>query len=151
MKNMVILGAASLLAACGGETPDAQPSAAPNPAPAPAPEPEPISLEEQGRRMFPVCAVCHMVQPNLPSGVGPNLYNIYGQPAGQVANFNYSTALQESGIVWNEETLDAYLEDPLGYIPGNRMAYAGERNPERRAALIAYMKSLTPADAPDAE
>ena len=46
----------------------------------------------------------------------------------------------EEGLVWNEETLNAYLENPKGYIPKNKMAFAGLKKQDERAAVIAYLK-----------
>ncbi|NNE39287.1 MAG: c-type cytochrome [Marinicaulis sp.] len=108
-----------------------------------APEPaQEVDLVEAGRKAFTQCAVCHKVKEGERSLVGPNLYGIVGATAG-AADFNYSDAVRNSGIVWTEENLDAFMENPRELIPGNRMAYAGERNAEKRAAIVEYLKSLT--------
>jgi cytochrome c len=73
--------------------------------------------------------------------VGPHLVGIFGREAGAVDGFNYSPAMANSGIVWDDDTIGEYLADPRGYIPGNRMAFAGLRNPEQIADVIAYMRS----------
>ena len=93
-----------------------------------------------GERVFRQCAACHLLEAEQ-NRVGPHLVGIFGREAGAVDGFNYSPALADSGIVWDEETIGAYLADPRGYIPGNRMAYAGLRNPEQIADVIAYMRS----------
>jgi cytochrome c len=51
--------------------------------------------------------------------------------------------MKNSGIVWNEETLDRFLADPRGVVPGTKMTYAGIKNPQDRADLIAYLKEAT--------
>ncbi len=100
----------------------------------------------RGKRLFAQCMACHVVQPGM-NRVGPTLYNVVGRTAGAVEGFAYSPAMKNSGIVWLEDTIDAYLADPRGYIPGNRMAYAGMRNPQHRADVIAYLRDNSP-DAP---
>lgn len=93
-----------------------------------------------GERVFRQCQACHVVDAEQ-NRVGPHLVGIFGREAGAVDGFNYSPAMANSGIVWDEETIAAYLADPRGYISGNRMAFAGLRNPEQIADVIAYMKS----------
>lgn len=95
-----------------------------------------------GRALFRECAVCHAAQQDLPHRVGPNLWGVYGQPAGQHGDFAYSRALLNSGVVWDDAQLDAYLENPQSVIPGGRMAYRGNKNPADRRDLIAYLASL---------
>jgi len=96
-------------------------------------------------KAFRPCAVCHSVaDPATPKGkirlAGPNLFGIYGAKAGRLENFSYSKALLESGVVWDDASLDGYIEKPSTFIRGNRMAYVGKRKPEKRAAIIAYLK-----------
>ncbi|GGY52207.1 c-type cytochrome [Parvularcula lutaonensis] len=97
---------------------------------------------ENGRRIFRQCAVCHEVTPGARHRVGPNLWGVYGKPAGQYADFSYSSALKRSDVVWDDETLDAYLKAPQSVIPGGRMSYAGNSNPADRRDIIAYLKTL---------
>lgn len=98
-----------------------------------------------GERLYRQCAACHVVDQEQ-NRVGPHLVGVFGREAGAVDGFNYSPALADSGIVWDEETIDAYIEDPRGYLPGNRMAFAGVRNPQQRADIIAYLKEATAVD-----
>ncbi len=150
MKNIIIIPAiaALALAACGSEN-EAQPStqgSAPTPgekvAPAPT-EKTPESLADQGRKRFSAtCTVCHTVNDGDPSRVGPNLFGIVGKTAGASDDFAYSDAVANAEIVWTEENLDAFIENPQTFLRGNRMAFAGERNAENRAAIIVYLKTL---------
>ncbi len=87
---------------------------------------------------------CHMVDQEQ-NRVGPHLVGIMRREAGAVEGFNYSDAMKEADIVWDEQTLDEYLADPRGYIPGNRMAFPGLREEEERANVIAYLKEATQA------
>ncbi|MFO1067395.1 MAG: cytochrome c family protein [Geminicoccaceae bacterium] len=92
----------------------------------------------EGAKVFKKCSVCHVVD-KPQNRVGPSLLGVIGRPAGTVEGFKYSEAMKGSGIVWSAETLDAYIADPKGYIPGNKMAFAGLKKPEERADVIAYI------------
>ena len=46
------------------------------------------------------------------------------------------------GLVWNDETLATFLEDPRKYVPKTKMSFAGLKKEEERAAVIAYLKSF---------
>ena len=48
-----------------------------------------------------------------------------------------------SGIVWGEDTLEVYLQDPKKYIPGTKMVFAGLKKKQDRDNLIAYLKDAT--------
>jgi cytochrome c len=50
--------------------------------------------------------------------------------------------MKRSGIVWDDKILDAYLEAPQKVVPGNRMPYAGMKEPRDRADVIAYLSTL---------
>ena len=93
----------------------------------------------EGEKVFNQCKACHAVD-EATNKVGPHLVGIIGRPAGSVEGFKYSDAMKESGITWNEETIAAYLADPRGYIKGNRMAFAGLKDEEDIADLLAYLK-----------
>lgn len=99
----------------------------------------------KGERIFRRCQACHSLEQGQ-NRIGPSLYGLFGREAGSVEGFRYSKANQESGVTWNEETLDPYLENPNKYMPGNRMAFPGIRNDEQRADLIAYLKEATAAE-----
>jgi cytochrome c len=94
---------------------------------------------EEGEKVFKKCQACHVIDKEQ-NRVGPHLVGIIGRKAGSVEGFKYSDAMKESGKVWDEATIDAYLADPKGYIPKNKMAFAGLKKPEERAAVIAYLK-----------
>ena len=54
--------------------------------------------------------------------------------------------MRTSGIVWSRETLDRFIADPLGSLPGTFMGYAGIRDPEERAQLLAFLEVATRGD-----
>lgn len=96
-----------------------------------------------GEKAFKKCAACHSVDPAAGHRTGPNLYNTAGHPIAGHEGFNYSDALRTHGDTWTLEHLDAYLENPKAYIPGNKMSFAGLKRPAERAAVIAYLNTKT--------
>ena len=93
-----------------------------------------------GEKLFKRCKACHVVDAEKHK-TGPHLVNIMGRTAGTVEGYKrYSKAIKASGIVWNEETLDRYLEKPKAYVKGTRMAFSGLRKEADRANVIAYLK-----------
>ncbi|MDQ8727589.1 cytochrome c family protein [Bradyrhizobium sp. LHD-71] len=95
---------------------------------------------EHGKTIFKACATCHAL--DNANRVGPGLAGVIGRKAGAVAGFRYSNAMKNSGIVWDAKTLDAFLESPQKAVPGNRMPYAGLKNPTDRTDLAAYLATL---------
>jgi cytochrome c len=90
---------------------------------------------------FAACRACHNVQPDGKNGVGPNLHGVVDRAAASVPGFNYSAALKASKLRWNEQVLNEYLAGPTKKVPGTRMPIATP-DPAKRAAIIAYLKSL---------
>ncbi len=99
----------------------------------------------RGEQVFRVCAACHALVEGQ-NRVGPSLYGLFGRTAGTVEGFRYSPANANSGVVWSAETLEPYLENPRTFMPGNRMAFAGVRNPQDRADLIAFLREATASE-----
>lgn len=91
--------------------------------------------------MFAVCSACHSVNPGE-NGIGPTLAGVFGAKAGHIASFDYSDAMKGSGLTWDQATLDRYLENPSGTVPGTKMAYNGLKNADQRKAVIDYLKTL---------
>lgn len=94
-----------------------------------------------GKRLYLRCIACHSLSASGPAKVGPHLQGIVGRRAAAVPRFNYSPALARSGLVWNEATLDRWLQRPPGLVPGTTMAFAGLSDPAQRRALIAYLRN----------
>lgn len=104
----------------------------------------------EGQKLFRQCASCHMVGDDARNRVGPVLNDIVGANVASNEDFRYSPALiaaAEENRVWDEASLDAFLADPRGYLPGNRMTFRGLRKPEDRINLIAYLQSLSEQNA----
>ena len=95
---------------------------------------------ERGEEIYTRCMACHTLAHNR---VGPRHCGLFGRKAGSVPNYAYSTAMKKYGVTWNEETLDRFIENPLKTVPGTKMGYAGVKDPQERADLIAYLKKAT--------
>jgi cytochrome c len=105
------------------------------------PSAAPAQETGDGERLFRQrCGTCHALQAGQ-TRAGPHLDGIIGRRAGSVEGARYSRALQESGIVWDETTLDNFLANPRKTVPGTSMMVALP-NADQRKAIIAYLKSL---------
>lgn len=166
--SILAVSASFFLAACGGGAPDASENTANNQAstattsetpdtpqtPAVAeiepseafaalPEPYKSADYNRGRRTFKLCQSCHTLNEGGQNLVGPNLYGVFGREIGAVEGFSYSSAVEESDIIWTPEILAQWLESPRNFLPGNKMSFAGVRKPEDRTAVIAYIMAET--------
>lgn len=95
---------------------------------------------QRGADVWRSCASCHQLQPGAHM-TGPSLAGLFGRKAGSLPDFGrYSPALKSSDVVWTEETLDAWIADPQGFIPGNYMTFRGIDDPQARADLIAFLR-----------
>jgi cytochrome c len=97
----------------------------------------------RGQRLFGACAACHSLQPDS-NMTGPSLANVWNRKAGSLPSFNrYSDALKSANIVWNDKTLDEWIKDPQNIVPGNQMTFAGIKDAQPRADLLAFLKEGT--------
>jgi len=106
---------------------------------------------KRGAADFRACSACHSVEPGLHLS-GPSLARVWGRKAGAVEGFlRYSNALKKSGLVWTEQTLDKWLENPDRLIPGNEMAFPGIKEKKARQDIMAYLKAVSEGKAPSAK
>jgi cytochrome c len=114
-------------------------SAAPS-SPAPSghsPASPPSASASRGAEIYEAkCGACHSLDQNR---IGPKHRGVFGRKAGAVADFHYTDALKKSGIVWNEKTLDTWLQSPVKMVPGTGMGFQ-LRDAQERADVIAYLK-----------
>ena len=86
------------------------------------------------------CGACHGLDAER---VGPHHRGVFGRRAGSVEGYDYSPALRRARVVWNSETLDAWLANPEALIPGQRMGYSVPDAMDR-ADIIAYLRWVSP-------
>ena len=97
------------------------------------------AVAQDGAQIFnSQCKMCHQAKS---SPMAPALAGVYGAKAASRPGYKYSEALKKKGGVWNDANLDAWLSNPQGYAPGTKMLVRVPQ-PERRKALIAYLKTL---------
>ena len=95
---------------------------------------------EAGAKVFRKCKACHYVDKEK-NKTGPHLVAVLGREAGSLEGYKYSKAMKASGLVWDEETLAAYLKAPKKYVKGTKMAFAGLKKDKDVADVIAYLKA----------
>ena len=96
---------------------------------------------------FRKCAGCHKIEEGKRGGMGPNLWGIYGKQSGQVEGYRYSKWLKESGIVWNRESLNAWLsnrktrEEYFGKdVFKTKMMWTGIKKEEDMKTILDYLE-----------
>ena len=97
---------------------------------------------EKGKTVFNVCLVCHAVGPGAQNKIGPILNGLDGRKVGTLANFDYSDANKNSGIVWNKETFEDYIKNPQAKIPGTKMIFPGVKNEQQVQHVWAYISQF---------
>lgn len=95
-----------------------------------------------GEKVYKKCKACHSLDAGK-NKVGPSLHGIVGRPAAQVEGYKYSKALMESGLTWDDATLDKYLAKPKELVPKTKMAFPGLKKEADRQNVIAYLKQAS--------
>ena len=145
MRNSIIgLTMVTLLAACGSDAPEPSGDAAPEESVAvPAADQttdEPAEVAADARpAAVAQCVACHTFEKGGTDGIGPNLWNVHGNPAAQNPEYAYSAALRDAGMTWDDATLDAYLLSPRQSVPGGKMSFGGVRDEAKRAEIVAWL------------
>jgi len=91
---------------------------------------------------FAICGVCHKVEAGAAPAIGPNLWGVGGRVSGTLAGYTYSPAMKNAKIKWSKAEIMDYLANPQAKVPGTKMAYAGEKDPTKEAAIADYLMSL---------
>lgn len=94
------------------------------------------------------CSQCHDAGKDGGHAKGPHLWNVFGRKAATIPGFEFSAAMQKTGILWDYATLDYYLADTERAIPGKAMNFVGIPDPALRAAVIAYLRTLNDTPPP---
>ena len=96
---------------------------------------------DKGARVFRKCSACHKLESGA-NGAGPYLHGVVGRDIAAADGFGYSDALASKDGVWTPEELYGFLEKPSSYAPGTSMGFAGLRDVQERADVIAYIDSI---------
>jgi len=97
---------------------------------------------DAGKLVFLQCKGCHSLDPGK-NGIGPSLHGVFGRKAGTEAGYNYSPAMKNSGVSWDDDTLFKYLANPKAFVPGDKMPFPGLPDAQKRSDVIAYLKQAT--------
>ena len=97
----------------------------------------------KGKSLAKKCTTCHTLDKGGKNRLGPNLYNILGNPAASVKGYKYSKAMAASGIVWDDAAFTEFLTKPKAFVKGTKMSFRGVRNATQRADLLAYFRTLS--------
>jgi cytochrome c len=101
---------------------------------------------DAGEKLFDAeCRRCHAPNATDPS-YGPSLENVLYRAAGSVEDYDYSIALEASGIVWTPAALRAWMEDNDGFMPGTKMRHVGIEDRTVQDFILAYLASISPQD-----
>jgi cytochrome c len=116
---------------------------------------------EDGEAVFKKCMACHRVGPDAKNLIGPNLTGVIGRQAGTAEGFAYSElnkAAGSNGLIWTEDLIFNYLEDPTPFLKGfltdkgkpdlaagaTKMVFKLADEQDRKD-VIAYLKTFSPA------
>ena len=109
------------------------------------------AAQNPSNRAFRKCQACHDATNGGPNKIGPNLWNALGGTPGSKAGYSYSDAMAGKGGTWDYNDMNAFLTSPSTAVPGTKMAFAGIRTAEERAAIIAFLRASAdnPVPLPD--
>ena len=95
----------------------------------------------KGKKVFKKCVACHSLEEGK-NKMGPPLNNLLGRKAGSVDGYKYSKAMKNSGVVWDEKSLDKFLTKPRKFIKRTKMSFWGIKKKSLRDDLISFFKQL---------
>jgi cytochrome c len=101
-----------------------------------------------GQQVFAKCTACHNADKGGANALGPNLWDVLGEPVGKGKGVAFSDALAKHGGTWDFQTLSDWLASPKKFAPGTKMTFAGLSKPEDRANVIAFLNSHSDAPLP---
>ena len=101
-----------------------------------------------GKKVFKKCKACHSVDKGGAHRVGPNLWDVVGRAKAGAQGYRFSGVLAGLGGTWTFADLDAFLAKPKAFAPGTKMTFNGVKKAADRAAVIAYLRSLSDSPKP---
>lgn len=103
---------------------------------------------ENGKKLMNQCKACHTFGKGEPTRIGPNLYGIVGEKIAARSSFQFSDALKKLSGDWGFDELNKWIDGPQKLAPGSKMTFAGIKDEQQRADLIAYLNSLSDSPKP---
>lgn len=97
---------------------------------------------ERGRSLYKLCQACHSLKEGV-TLVGPSLHGLFKRHAASLDSFEYSEALYGADFVWDPPRLSKWLANPAAMFPGNKMLFAGMKDPKQIDDLITFLKEAT--------
>ncbi|MEM9175380.1 MAG: c-type cytochrome [Myxococcota bacterium] len=103
---------------------------------------------KRGQQVAVPCWTCHDLAGTVKK-VGPSLRGLYGRRSGEAPDYASSAALRAASIVWDDRMLRAFLRNPSGFVPGNRMVAQGIPDGAALEDLLFYLRHVTEPGARD--
>jgi cytochrome c len=127
----------------GYPLPSGEVAAKPADAPKVVPLPDLLAKADlkKGEADVKVCQACHSFDKGAGAKVGPPLYGVIGRPKGSVPGFAYSDGMKAKGGNWTYEDINTFITKPSAFVPGTKMTYPGESDPQKRADILDYLQS----------
>jgi cytochrome c len=115
-----------------------------------APLPERLAKADpkKGEASAKACTACHNFEKGGGPKIGPPLYGVVDRQRASIPGFAYSDAMKSKPGNWSFDELDKFIANPKGDIAGTKMAYAGEKDPQKRADIVDYLNSLSDSPKP---
>jgi len=95
-----------------------------------------------GEKVFVKCKACHQAGETAKNNIGPELNGLSGRKAGSVEGYNYSPAIKESGITWDEASFLEFVKSPKAKVPGTKMVFPGIPSEKDAGDLWAYLSGI---------
>jgi cytochrome c len=102
-----------------------------------APTPAAAADAEHGKALYQTCIACHTERPDA---IGPSLKGVFGRKSAALDNYRYSNPMKRANLTWDAANLRDYIVDPQARIKGNRMPFAGVKNPKDADDLVAFLE-----------
>jgi cytochrome c len=105
---------------------------------------------DTGKEQAKKCAACHTFEKGGPNRIGPNLYDVVGEPIAEDRNgYQFSPTLTaHKGQKWGIDELNQWLWNPQSFAKGTKMTFAGLPKAKDRADMVAYLNSLSDSPKP---
>ena len=103
---------------------------------------------KKGEQDVKICETCHNFKEGAGAKIGPDLWNVVGRPVASFPGFVYSDGLKKIGGDWTYDKLNTWITDPRAMVPDTKMAFAGEKNAQKRADILDYLHTLSAKPVP---